>query len=114
MDIFPSLHTGAPTMLALFSFRNRKDLPFRYTWPVVAFCAVNIIIATMFLRWHYLIDVVAGFSIAVGAVLLGRPVVRWELARRARENLGELWPEFSSARFDRSGSDNLAGDVVSA
>jgi PAP2 superfamily len=114
MDIFPSLHTGAPTMLAFFSYRNRKDMPFRYTWPVVTFCTVNIIIATMFLRWHYLIDVIAGFSLAVSAVLLGRPVVRWEIARRERENLGDLWPEFSAARFDRSGSDDLAGDIVSA
>jgi len=96
MDIFPSLHTGAPTALALFSFRNRDKLPFRYTWPLVAFCAINIIIATMFLRWHYLIDVIAGFSLASFAVLLGRPVVRWELARRSREGLGELWPEFSN------------------
>ena len=108
MDIFPSLHTGAPTMLALFSYRNRKELPFRYTWPVVTFCTVNIIIATMFLRWHYLIDVVAGFSIAVSAVMLSRPVVRWEIARRRREGLGELWPEFSNAPL--AGSD-LAASV---
>ena len=97
MDIFPSLHTGAPTMLALFSYRNRKELPFRYTWPIVTFCTVNIIIATMFLRWHYLIDVVAGFTIAVTAVMISRPIVRWELARREREGLGELWPAFTRA-----------------
>jgi len=102
MDIFPSLHTGAPTVLALFSYRNRKSMPFRYTWPVVAFCTVNIIIATMFLRWHYLIDVVVGFSLAVGVVFLSRPVVRWEIARRQRERLGELWPEFTNAELPTS------------
>jgi hypothetical protein len=104
MDIFPSLHTGAPTVLALFSYRNRKELPYRYTWPIVTFCTANIIIATMFLRWHYLIDVVAGFSIAVTIVLLSRPIVRWELARRKREGLGDLWPEFSSPPLSGSGS----------
>jgi hypothetical protein len=113
MDIFPSLHTGAPTMLALFSYRNRQALPFRYTWPIVTFCTVNIIIATMFLRWHYLIDVVVGFSIAVSVVLLSRPVVTWELARRRRENLGELWPEFSNAPLSGSGS-KLASGVAAA
>ena len=112
MDIFPSLHTGAPTMLALFSYRNRKELPFRYTWPVVAFCAVNIIIATMFLRWHYLIDVIAGFSIAVTCVMISRPIVRWELARRKREGLGDLWPEFSNARL--TGSKGIPGGVAAA
>jgi len=116
MDIFPSLHTGAPTLLALFSYRNRKEMPFRYTWPVVTFCTVNIIIATMFLRWHYLIDVVAGFSIAVSAVLLSRPIVRWEIARRRREGLGDLWPEFSNAPLSGSGSGSkdLAGGVAAA
>jgi len=118
MDIFPSLHTGAPTLLALFSYRNRDKLPFKYTWPIVTFCTVNIIIATMFLRWHYLIDVVVGFSLAVSAVLLSRPVVRWEIARRARENLGELWPEFSNAPLTGSGSGtsrkDLAGNIAAA
>jgi hypothetical protein len=114
MDIFPSLHTGAPTVLALFSWRNRKELPYRYTWPIVAFCTANIIIATMFLRWHYLIDVIAGFSIAVSAVLFSRPIVRWELARRKREGLGELWPEFSSAPLTGSGSKDLADGVAAA
>lgn len=114
MDIFPSLHTGAPTLLALFSYRNRKQLPFRYTWPVVTFCTVNIIIATMFLRWHYLIDVVVGFCIAVTAVLVSRPVVRWELARRRTENLGELWPEFSNAPLRGPGSKDLASGVAAA
>ena len=116
MDIFPSLHTGAPTLLALFSYRNRKQLPFRYTWPVVTFCTLNIIIATMFLRWHYLIDDVAGFSIAVSSVMLSRPIVRWEIARRRREGLGELWPEFSNAPLtgSGSGSNDLAGGVAAA
>lgn len=114
MDIFPSLHTGAPTLLALFSYRNRKALPFRYTWPIVTFCTANIIVATMFLRWHYLIDVVVGFCLAVASVLISRPVVRWELARRKREGLGDLWPEFTNAPLAGSGSKRLAADVAAA
>ncbi len=114
MDIFPSLHTGAPTLLAFFSYRNRDKLPFKYTWPIVTFCTANIIIATMFLRWHYLIDVVVGFSLAVTSVLLSRPVVRWEIARRRRENLGELWPEFTNAPLTGSGSKDLPSHVAAA
>jgi len=114
MDIFPSLHTGAPTVLAFFSYRNRKELPYRYTWPIVTFCTLNIIIATMFLRWHYLVDVIAGFTIAISAVLASRPIVRWELARRKREGLGDLWPEFSNAPLSGSGSKDLAGGVAAA
>jgi len=63
-DVFPSLHTAAPTYIALFSFHHRSERPFRYTWPVVAVVASQIIVATMYLRWHYLIDVIAGLTLA--------------------------------------------------
>lgn len=94
-DVFPSLHTAAPTFLALFSFRHRDKLPFKYTWPVVAFFAANIVIATMFLRWHYLIDIVAGLLLAGSAVFIGARVSRWETARRERLGLGRVWPTLS-------------------
>jgi hypothetical protein len=97
MDIFPSLHTAAPTFIAMFSFRHRDKLPFRYSWPLVAFCAVNIIIATMFLRWHYVIDVVAGMCLAVGALWVACRATRWEATRRAAGRMMSSWPEFSSA-----------------
>ena len=38
-DIFPSLHTGAPTFFAIFAFVAPQALPFKYTWPVLAFCS---------------------------------------------------------------------------
>ncbi len=86
-DIFPSLHTGAPTFFAIFAFVHRKHFPFRYTWPILAFCVSQIIGATMFLRWHYLIDIIAGFALATFNVLFWGRVVDWELARRERLNL---------------------------
>jgi hypothetical protein len=79
-DIFPSLHTGAPTFLALFSFRHRRLAPFRYTWPVMAFFASQIILATMFLRWHYLADIVAGIALASTALFATARITRWERA----------------------------------
>jgi len=93
-DIFPSLHTAAPTFITLYSFRNRALAPYRYTWPLVLFFCVNIIVATMFLRWHWIVDVVAGLALAVLAQLLGVVVTRFELARRARDGLEPWWPKF--------------------
>ncbi len=77
-DVFPSLHTAAPTFLALFSFHHRRERPFRYTWPVVAFVASQIIVATMYLRWHYLIDVLAGLTLAASVFVFSslRPNTR--------------------------------------
>ncbi len=86
-DIFPSLHTGAPTFFAIFSFVHRKKFPFKYTWPVLAFCALQIIGATMFLRWHYLIDIIAGAALATFNVLFWGRVVEWEEGRRERAGL---------------------------
>jgi hypothetical protein len=93
-DIFPSIHTAAPTFLALFSFRHRKLIPFKYSWMIVAPISINIIIATMFLRWHYVIDVVAGLLLAFAAFEFAVWSTRVELPRRAALGLTRSWPEF--------------------
>jgi hypothetical protein len=67
LDIFPSLHTAWPAYFALHAFAHRDRQPFRLLWPILGFVAVNIIIATMFLRWHWFIDVAAGLLLAVAA-----------------------------------------------
>ena len=94
-DIFPSLHTAAPTFLLLFSRSTvRGELPFRYTWPLVAFFAANIVIATMFLRWHYVVDVVAGLLLAVVAHTLSVRLIDREVPRRQAQGLGDIWPQW--------------------
>jgi len=98
-DIFPSLHTAAPTFIALFAFRHRERAPYRYSWPVLAFFAFNIIVATMFLRWHWIIDVVAGLTLATVAQALSARATRWEIERRARANLLPTWPPFTAGPF---------------
>ncbi len=67
LDIFPSLHTAYPTYFALHAFAHRRQPPFRWAWPVLAFVALNIVFATLFLRWHWLIDVLAGLLLAFAA-----------------------------------------------
>lgn len=74
LDIFPSLHTAYPTFFALYGFRHRDALPYKYTWPFMAFFAVNIVIATMFLRWHWGIDVVFGLLLAFTALRVAAAV----------------------------------------
>jgi hypothetical protein len=90
-DIFPSLHTACPTFLTLFSFRNRAHKPYRYIWPVAAFFTSQIILATMFLRWHYLLDICAGLTLATTAFLLSSRVVRAEARERTLRTLGAVW-----------------------
>ncbi|HVU02026.1 MAG TPA: phosphatase PAP2 family protein [Polyangiaceae bacterium] len=97
-DIFPSLHTAAPTFLLLFSFHRRSELPFRYTWPLVAFFGANIVIATMFLRWHYVIDVVFGLLLAVTAHTLAVRLTERDNARRDALGLGPSWPQWPGGK----------------
>ncbi len=81
LDIFPSLHTAYPTYYALHAFGNRHTKAFRFTWPIIAFFAANMVFATMFLRWHYFIDVVAGLALAIAARTVAYAVSRREASR---------------------------------
>jgi hypothetical protein len=87
LDIFPSLHTAYPTMFALFAFTFRRGPIYRFTWPILAFVSMNMVIATMFLRWHWAIDVVAGLLLAVAAWRMGLHIGNFEQARE------EAWDE---------------------
>jgi PAP2 superfamily len=96
-DIFPSLHTALPTYFAIFSYMHRRALPFRYTWPFMTFACSQIILATMFLRWHYLIDICAGLTLATAAALVSHRIVAWEAGHRARRGVTPIftrleWP----------------------
>jgi hypothetical protein len=86
-DIFPSLHTAVPVFLTLFSFRHRRRLPFRFTWPIMGVFASQIVIATMYLRWHWLADIAAGVGLAVVSSFAARSVARIDGARRARDRV---------------------------
>jgi hypothetical protein len=97
-DIFPSLHTAVPTWFAIFSFLHRRSMPFRYTWPIIAFTATQIALATMFLRWHWLVDVIAGLVLATLAAVVARKVTAWEELRRERLSLS---PVFTPLRVQR-------------
>ncbi len=67
LDIFPSLHTAFPAYFAFYAYGHRHEHPFNWAWLVLAFVAFNIIAATMFLRWHWFIDVAAGLLLAFAA-----------------------------------------------
>lgn len=90
-DIFPSLHTAGPTFCVLYSFSRRDTAPFKYTWPITAFFTANIIIATMFLRWHYIIDVIAGVTLAYASYKLSRIIATREHNAREAKGLRTVW-----------------------
>lgn len=76
LDIFPSLHTAHPVLIALHALRHRTSRIYRFTWPLIVFAAGNMVVSTMLLRFHYAVDVVAGLALACA--------VSWTVARRVR------------------------------
>jgi membrane-associated phospholipid phosphatase len=74
---FPSLHVGASLFATLFDLRHRNPLRALIYFPLVA----TIALATLVLRYHYAVDLVA-------AVLLAW--IASEVARRAMRRRGEL------------------------
>lgn len=64
-DIFPSLHTAVMAFITIHAFR-RWSVHWVYK-PVAIlylFWTLQIVIATLYLRWHYTIDLVAGLTVA--------------------------------------------------
>jgi membrane-associated phospholipid phosphatase len=74
-DAFPSLHTATAVMAMGFSLR------FRRLWrPLPYFCfplGSALILSTIYLRMHYVIDVVAGVAVGLLALFLAP----WLVAR---------------------------------
>lgn len=59
-DAFPSLHTANAVTLLLVAWRHDRRAFGVYLLP----CA-GLVAATVYLRWHYVVDVVAGAALAV-------------------------------------------------
>ena len=80
---FPSLHIGASSMVCLFDLRYNHVRGLTYI-PLVVLIAVS----TIALQYHYFIDLVAGFAIAVFSLWLARKfrMVHCPITMAARQN----------------------------
>lgn len=65
-NVFPSLHASLSATVLLLAVATRVELP---RWTVfAAFLATNVVISTMYLGIHWLVDVLAGVVLAVVSV----------------------------------------------
>lgn len=67
VDVFPSLHCGITFYILLF---HRAHAPRRFWWVLLP--TVGLWTATIYLRYHYFVDILAGFALAVFALMLVR------------------------------------------
>jgi len=71
-DCFPSGHTQTVLISLWFAFRYKRRLFWVYL-PVT----IALIFSTVYLRYHYAIDIIAGIAYAGMTVLLGAWLWRW-------------------------------------
>jgi hypothetical protein len=76
---FPSLHVGGSVYLCLFDLRTNRLRGLTYL-PMV----LLIYLSTLMLRYHYVVDLIAGTILAVGCIPLGQYAFdRWVGRREA-------------------------------
>jgi membrane-associated phospholipid phosphatase len=64
-DVFPSLHTGISFLVWLYALRNSR----RLFWILAPFI-LSLWVSTVYLRYHYLVDVLAGLLLAPACFFL--------------------------------------------
>ena len=67
VDVFPSVHVAASVFLLVFDWWHRRT----HFWWVLG-PVVGLWISTVFLRYHYGVDLLAGVALAVGCLWLTR------------------------------------------
>jgi membrane-associated phospholipid phosphatase len=87
-DCFPSLHVGIPLLLAFYARDHRR----RWFIPSLVYVAL-MCCATIYLRYHYLIDVLAAFIYAPAAYFINDFLLsRWPGERIAKPSAPEKIP----------------------
>ena len=82
------MHTAGSVWFALFALhRARLDRRWRIPAALAAFTAANIVVSTVVLRWHYVVDVLAGITLASTVAFAAARIAPWEEARRKRLGL---------------------------
>ncbi len=65
-DAFPSGHTAVALVTLVYSWKSREKVLFLILTPAVA----ALIVSTVYLRYHYVVDVIAGVLLAALTVLI--------------------------------------------
>jgi membrane-associated phospholipid phosphatase len=72
-DAFPSGHTAVALVSLFYAWKYREKTLFRILVPTVS----ALMVSTVYLRYHYVIDVIAGMLLAALTVLIGPRAYRF-------------------------------------
>ena len=97
-DVFPSLHVGISFVVWLYALRNSRKL----FW-ILAPLVLSLFVSTVYLRYHYLVDVVAGLIIAPICFLLANWLFKHWSEILFLMNVPESWAARLGARVASNG-----------
>jgi membrane-associated phospholipid phosphatase len=86
-DVFPSLHVGISTLVLWYGFRRSRATGFAFL-PLV----LGNWVSTLYLRYHYLVDVFAGWLTAALAIALAGGLLAFENRWRSRAQTSSVEP----------------------
>ena len=78
-DAFPSGHTAVAVTVLYLAYRFKKRF-FRILLPIVA----ALIFSTVYCRYHYVVDIIAGFGLTLLTIFLGEWYYEWWLKGQSR------------------------------
>jgi len=69
---FPSLHCAITLISLIYAYKNSKVL----FW-VLLIPGISLVLATVYLRHHYVVDILAGFALAIFVYFVSPAINRW-------------------------------------
>jgi len=79
-DCFPSMHSCLSVLSLLFAWRWER----RLFWGMLPF-VLGLLVSTLYLRYHYLVDVIAGVALAWGSFRAAAPLLDFWLRQTGRQ-----------------------------
>lgn len=79
-DAFPSGHTAVALMTLYYAWKFRERVLVALLIPSVA----GLIVSTVYLRYHYVIDVIAGVALTALTVYIAPPLYAWSSRRTGK------------------------------
>ncbi len=82
---FPSLHAAVTLLSLMFAFKHVRWL----FWAMLPFCT-GLVLSTIYLRHHYVVDLLAGFLLGISAFIYGPKIDSWW---RSKPYSGKVVPD---------------------
>ncbi len=79
-DAFPSLHTAITLLVLLLAFKHIRWL----FWVLLPF-GLGLFVSTVYLRHHYVIDLIAGVPLGILAFIYLPKMNSWWLSKKPKE-----------------------------